>query len=505
MKSEAKHGLFSILEETHKRNANRRALLDGHDVMNYQDLLFRSGRMSAFLASLGIRQGSFVALWLSNSTDYVALYFAIWRLGAVAVPLNYFWKEQEIEFVLKDCQPQILVVSQDRYFQAESLYKKGLFRHLLMSPAIFSKIENFIPSAPARVNMHSPAVIIYTSGTTGRPKGAMLSHYNLMSNVVSCLETIRFSKNDSVLCILPLFHSFALTVCMLIPIYLGARIVFVRPGSPKAIIGALMRGRASVIVGIPPLFALMAEADMPKWVKRWMIKLLLPMRIAISGASGLPVNVLERFQDRFGIPLLEGYGLTEASPVVSLNPVGGQRPGSVGIPIKDVEVKIVDESGLEVQPNKPGEIIVKGPNVMLGYLNSPSETKEAIRNGWLYTGDLGHRDSDGYLYIVGRKKDMINVRGLNVYPREIEVLLESHPFIKEAAVVGVKAKFKGERPVAFVVLKEYEHISEQELISFMKERLADYKVPSRVFFIKELPKNALRKVEKQRLKEMVGK
>jgi len=494
-----KYGLFSILLETSKSFANRDAVYYESQKLTYKALTFRAERMSAFLSSIGVKQGSLVALWLPNSPDYVALYFAIWRLGAIAVPLNYFWKESEIEFVLEDCNAQVLIVSQDRYFQGEALYRKGLFRHLLMSPAIFSKIDNFVPSAPVEVNLHSPALIIYTSGTTGKPKGAMLSHNNLISNVRSCMNTIQFSKRDSVLCILPLFHSFAVTVCMLIPISLGAKIVFGQPGSPKSLINVILKGQVSVLVGIPPLFSLMAEAGLPKWIKPWMIKLLWPVRIAISGASGLPVSVFENFQKKYGIPLLEGYGLTEASPVVSLNPVGRQRPGSVGLPISDVEVKIVDEAGLEVQLNKPGEIIVKGPNVMLGYLNRPQDTKQAIRNGWLYTGDLGYKDADGFLYIVGRKKDMINVRGLNVYPREIEDLLESHPFVKEAAVVGIKSKFKGERPVAFVVLREYEHISEQELIGFMRERLADYKVPARVYFIKELPKNALRKVEKQEL------
>ncbi|MCG2676624.1 AMP-binding protein, partial [bacterium] len=227
-----------------------------------------------------------------------------------------------------------------------------------------------------------------------------------------------------------------------------------------------------------------------------------PIRLAVSGASSLPVETLKKFEKKFGIPLIEGYGLSEASPVVSLNPVKGVRkPGSVGLALPGVDVDIVDNNGHSLKKGEVGELIVRGPNVMRGYYNLPRETEETLKRGWLYTGDLAKMDEESYVYIVDRKKDMINVRGLNVYPREVEEVLYSHPAIAEAAVIGVKDKVKGEVPEAFLALKEGRKLSKKEIIKYCQERLASYKVPHRIEFRKELPKTSTGKILKRALKE----
>jgi long-chain acyl-CoA synthetase len=347
------------------------------------------------------------------------------------------------------------------------------------------------------------AVMLYTSGTTGKPKGAMLSHGNLISNVIACQEAIKATKKDSVICMLPLFHSFAATVCMLLPLYVGGSIILMKSARPfKRTIRAILKNKVRIFVGIPSLYNILNEVKLPRIINSFIMRFLLPIRLCISGAAALPVPTWEKFQKRFKIPLLEGYGLTEASPVVSLNPYRGvNKGGSVGLPLKEVKVNIASEKGEILDFGQVGEILVKGPNVMQGYLDNPEATQETLRDGWLYTGDLGRKDKDGYIYIVGRKKDMINVRGLNVYPREIEDLLHQHPKVKEAAVIGIYDYHKGEVPKGFVVLKEGENSTARELILYLRENLASYKVPRLIEFKQSLPKNTTGKVLKRVLIE----
>ena len=267
------------------------------------------------------------------------------------------------------------------------------------------------------------------------------------------------------------------------------------------VIRNIIRNRITIFVGIPPIYNVLSNIPVPRILISRLLRILNPLRIYISGAASLPVEVLRKFEEKFRIPILEGYGLTEASPVVSINPQALRKPGSVGLPIVGVEVKVVDENSNQLPTDKEGELLVKGENVMKGYYKLPEETKKTIKDGWLYTGDVAKIDKDNYIYIVDRKKDMLIVRGLNVYPREIEEALYLHPKVAEAAVIGVKDKFKGEIPKAYVVLKEGEQAEEGELISFLRERLASYKAPRTIEFRDSLPKTSTGKILKRALRK----
>jgi long-chain acyl-CoA synthetase len=365
--------------------------------------------------------------------------------------------------------------------------------------------EDGRPTGSEIVNRKSPiincgrreqdlAVIIYTSGTTGRPKGAMLSHGNLLHNVESCRLVLETVDQDRMGVLLPLFHSYMLTVGIFLPLIVGGSLVLVKAlNQPRQILQELCARQATILPAIPPFYRVLAGSPAP-------IKL--PFRLCISGSAPLPVPVLKDFEAKFGIPLIEGYGLSEASPVVSKNPIHGVRkPGSVGLPIPNVEVSVQDDSGKILGVGAAGEICVRGGNVMLGYWNQPEETARAFRNGWLLTGDIGYRDADGYFYITDRKKDMLLVNGNNVYPREIEEVIYQFPGIQEAAVIGVPDPRKGEQPVAFVAAAEGQTLDEGALSQFIRSKLADYKVPKRIVFMPALPRNATGKILKIALRQ----
>ncbi|MCK9604319.1 MAG: AMP-binding protein, partial [Candidatus Omnitrophica bacterium] len=347
------------------------------------------------------------------------------------------------------------------------------------------------------------AVILYTSGTTGHPKGAMLSHYNLISNAYDSAQAIKAGHKDTIICVLPLFHSFAATVCMNLPLMVGAKIVVMKSVRPfKRVIRSIRKNRVTIFAGIPSIYSILKEIKLPRVFNNPLIKLFNPVKICISGAAALPVETFKNFEKRFHVPLLEGYGLTEASPVVTLNPLKGKRKaGSIGIPLsKNIKLKIVGNNNETLSHGQVGELLVKGPNVMQGYYKQKQATLETLKDGWLYTGDMAKFDRQGYVYIVGRKKEMVNVRGLNVYPREIEEVLYQNPKIKEAAVIGITDAHKGEVPKGFVVLKEGEQATEHEIIRYLREKLAPYKIPKYIEFRESLPKNTAGKILKRLLK-----
>ncbi|MDD5731253.1 MAG: AMP-binding protein, partial [Candidatus Omnitrophica bacterium] len=343
------------------------------------------------------------------------------------------------------------------------------------------------------------AVILYTSGTTGHPKGAMLSHSNLVSNAVDSSDNIKATHKDSFICILPLFHSFAATVCMNMPISAGAKIVIMKSLKPfKRIIRAIRKNRVTVFVGIPSIYNILKDMKLPKLFHTPIIKFFNPVRICISGAAALPAETFRGFERKFRTRLLEGYGLTEAAPVVTLNPLKKRKPGSIGLSLsRNIELKIVDDKGNDLSAGHIGELLVRGPNVMQGYLKHEEATTETIKGGWLYTGDMARFDKEDYVHIEGRKKEMVNVRGLNVYPREIEEVLYQNPKVKEAAVIGIEDAHKGEVPKAFVVLKDGEVMGEHEVIQYLRDRLASYKIPKYVEFRNILPKNSTGKILKR--------
>jgi long-chain acyl-CoA synthetase len=482
-----------------EKRPDKIALYWGESEFSYATLFAQSGAVAAELTGKsGVKPGDRVALWLKNRPEFIPAVFGILSAGAVLVPINNFLKPDEVNYILKDGGIDVLITDDELAIHAPAL--------LAARPQLkIFKVEDFpaspspisqLPSSPTR-NESDLAVIIYTSGTTGRPKGAMLSHGNLLHNVESCRLVLETVDQDRMAALLPLFHSYMLTVGIFLPLIVGGSLVLVKSlNHPRQILQELYARQATILPAIPPFYRMLASSPTP--VK-------LPFRLCISGSAPLPVQVLKDFEAKYGIPLIEGYGLSEASPVVSKNPIHGVRkPGSIGLPVPNVEVSAQDDSGKILGVGKAGEICVRGGNVMLGYWNQPEETARAFRNGWLLTGDVGYRDADGYFYITDRKKDMLLVNGINVYPREIEEVIYQFPGVKEVAVIGVPDARKGEQPVAFVVAAEGQTVDEKALFQFVRSKLADYKVPKRVIFTPALPRNATGKILKTELRKQAA-
>jgi long-chain acyl-CoA synthetase len=483
----------AFLDSAHKC-ADKPAIFWGEDTITFNDILAQSRWVASELISArGIAPGDRVGIWLKNCPEFVSVLCGILQAGAVVVPINNFLKPDEVAYILKDCGARVLI--------SETAMVEGTTRLREAIPGLqILNIESIArsDSAPTRENKQTEqdlAIIIYTSGTTGRPKGAMLSHGNLLHNVESCRKVLEAVSFDRFAVLLPMFHSFMLTVGILLPICVGGSLVLIKSlNPPKNIIAEILRNQATILPGIPQLFRTLANAPLPPN---------LPLRLCISGAAPLPVEVLKEFNARFPIPLLEGYGLSEASPVVTMNPIPGPwKAGSIGLPIPDVEVTIQNELGEILKTGEVGELCVRGGNVMLGYLNQPEETRKVMRGEWLLTGDVGYKDDDGYIYITDRKKDMLLVNGINVYPREVEEIIYQFPGVKEAAVVSRPDQRKGEQPVAFVSVNDGATVESKALVQFLRGKLADYKVPRNITILSALPRNATGKVLKTTLREM---
>jgi long-chain acyl-CoA synthetase len=457
----------------------------------------------------GVKPGDRVGLWLKNCPEFIPSLFGILQAGAAAVPINSFFKPEEVGYVLSDAGIEVLITDAELAVHVPALAagrrRVSAFRvdEIAEPTAAHDKAPNSKKSAtqtgPLAAEVSSPAnalaLIIYTSGTTGRPKGAMLSHGNLLHNVESCRIVLETVKKDRFGVLLPMFHSYMMTVGVLLPLIVGGSIVLVKSLHPvRNVLQELNKRQASVLPAIPQFYRSLLHAP---------ISTLEPLRLCVSGAAPLPVQVHKDFEAKFRLAIIEGYGLSEASPVVTKNPLDGRhRPGSIGLPIAHVEVSIQDETGRQLPANEIGEVCVRGGNVMLGYWNQPEETAKAIRNGWLLTGDVGYRDADGFYFITDRKKDMLLVNGLNVYPREIEEVLYQFPGVKEAAVIGRPDARRGEQPVAFVAPADGVVLEEQPIQRFVREKLADYKVPRKVVVLPSLPHNATGKILKTALREL---
>lgn len=503
------HDLCDILRHGTQKYPHRSALIFGQKKITYQEVSNHSLRLSRILLENGIKKRDRVAIFLDNSPDFVYAYFGILSCGAIVVPVNHMLKRDETAYILKDSESRILITSHAYEEMAKEL--SCMLQTLEKVLFIQSQGTKNKPEAPdssfqndkkrSELSREDLAIFLYTSGTTGHPKAAMLTHGNLLSNIESSSQAIRITKKDTVVCFLPLFHSFAATVCMLMPLANGASCLLLKSAKPiKKLIRSIRIHRATILVGIPSIYAILKDLRFPWYMKKIFLRVLNPVRVAISGAAALPICVLSEFENKFGIPLLEGYGLTEASPVVTLNPLNKKRlPGSIGVAIPNVSLKVIDSSGEKVNAGQIGELCVKGPNIMRGYFKKEHETLETIKNNWLLTGDMAKIDKDGYATIMGRKKEMVNVRGLNVYPREIEEVLYQNPAIKEAAVIGTFDPHKGEVPKAFVVLKEGHQISDHDIAHYLKERLASYKIPKQIVLRATLPKNASGKILKRLL------
>ncbi|MBR0599646.1 long-chain-fatty-acid--CoA ligase [Sinanaerobacter chloroacetimidivorans] len=455
---------------------------------------------AGYLKKAGLKAGDKVVLSCINSPEFIYSYLGTVRNGAVIVPINLMLTMEEIIYIVKDSEAKFMIIH-PVIMQKAKLDKETVERALGITLIVLG--EDFNQSALEATaeelddfsDENVISTFLYTSGTTGKQKAAMLTHKNLVFNSEQCFIGLEAREDDIYMCVLPMFHVFAFTACILMPLWSGATVTILESFQPKEVIEVLLKDEITIFMGVPAMYVVLLEAgkkniSFPK------------LRLAVSGGAALPVEIYRQSREIMKLPVVEGYGLTEASPAVSFNPPSGvQKEGSIGLPIPFVECKIVDENDAELPAGEVGELAVRGDNVMLGYYNQPEETRKALLNGWLHTGDLAKKDEEGYIYIVDRKKDMIIVAGLNVYPREVEEVIYQYPKVKEAAVIGMTDKLRGEYVKAFVVLKEGEECTSKELLRYMRERLAAYKLPRTIEFIPSLPKNSSGKIMKRILKE----
>jgi len=463
------------------------ALVEDVKQWTFRELTDEANRLAIVLKERV--KGNAVGILLLNSQKYIATMLAIWKAGKTAVPLNYLLPPADLGFIIKDSGMSCLVSSQ--FFNQALEAIKPLFGD--KGVILMADDPDFIPSSAAflQAEYRDPALYLYTSGTTGRPKGVILTHDNLLANVESCQQAGDFDHRDSFLCLLPFFHTYAITGTFFLPLFNGSKMVLVDRFQPVKVMGLIQEHKISVCLAIPSMYRVLAatEGDFN----------LSSVRFPISGGEPLPAATAEGFEKRFKVPIFEGYGQTEAAPVVTLNRPGASRPGTIGPPLPGVEVAIWDDQNRVLPPGEVGEIMVRGRNVMQGYRHLPEETAKTITNGWLHTGDLGSFDDEGFVIITGRKKDLIISAGENIYPREIEEALGQHPKVKEVAVIGVKDEVRGEVPKAFVIVREGMSADEKELRNFCRENLANYKVPKYFEVVPDLPRTPTGKVLKRML------
>jgi long-chain acyl-CoA synthetase len=475
-----------------KSNASRVALIEESSQWTFAELADESDRIAAVLKERV--KGDTVGILLLNSQRYIATMLAIWKAGKTAVPLNYLLPPAELGFIIKDSGMSGLVSSQ--FFNQALAAIKPLFGD--RGVILMADDPEFIApqGTPFEAQYRDPALYLYTSGTTGKPKGVILTHDNLLANVESCQRAGDFGSRDGFLCLLPFFHTYAITGTFLLPLLSGSKMVLIDRFHPLKVLGIIQQHRISVFLAIPSMYRVLAATEGNFDLSS--------VRFPISGGEPLPNATAEAFEKRFNVPIYEGYGQTEAAPVVTLNRPGARKPGTIGPPVPGVEVAIWDDQNRVLPLGEVGEIMVRGRNVMQGYHHLPEETAKTIANGWLHTGDLGKFDEEGFVIITGRKKELIISAGENIYPREIEDALAQHPKVKEVAVIGIKDEIRGEVPKAFVIPHDGITIDEKELRAFCRENLANYKVPKHFEVVSDLPRTPTGKVLKRMLSAAVA-
>lgn len=497
--------LLERIDQAASAFADHPAVLSATGSLTHRELKLFSSRVAANLRARGIRKGDRVALYAQNGPEFVILYLGIVRAGAVVVPVNLLINTPEIVHVLGDAGVSgvLTQVSLQPRIQAalESLERVPF---LVVIAETAQSLANLAPLLATDADLpeieFSPAddlvAILYTSGTTGFPKGAMLTHQNLSANTASVHIAMQWRAGlDRVLVVLPMFHAFAATVGLLTPLTNGSALIPLNRFEPDGLSAAIHRYQATIFLGVPSMYAVLLRLASEK------VPLFQSLRFGISGGAAMPSRVLESFEAKFDLRIYEGDGPTECSPVTCVNPVGGlQKVGTVGLPVPGVEMRIVDDEGRECVDGDVGEIAVRGANVMKGYWNQSDATRDVMREGWLLTGDLGTRDSDGYFSIVDRKKDLIIVNGMNVYPRMIEEVIYELPAVREVAVIGEPDGLHGEVPIAFLACDPESTLDEKTLRQHCRTQLGRHQVPKRFVFLEALPRNAAGKILKRELR-----
>jgi long-chain acyl-CoA synthetase len=489
--------LASLLTESAARAPQSPAIRLGEVELGYGELDDRSARLATLLRERGLEPGDRVGVMLPNVPEFPVAYYGVLRAGLVVVPMNVLLKRREIAFYLEDSGAKLLLAWHGFAEEARGGAADAGAELIEVEPASFAATLAELEPTPGLADSaeDDTAVILYTSGTTGKPKGAELTHLNLFHNAdVSSRTTSGISQGDVVFGGLPLFHSFGQTVSMNASLMVGACLTLVPRFDPGEALATMQRDGVTHFYGVPTMYgALLHHPDRESFDTS-------SLRTCITGGASMPVEVLHGFEDAFGAVVLEGYGLSETSPVASSNhPDKERKAGSIGTPIEGVEMRVVDESDNPVAQGEVGEVVIRGHNIMKGYWQRPDATAEAMRGGWFHSGDMARTDEEGYFYIVDRKKDMIIRGGYNVYPREVEEVLYEHPKIREAAVVGVPHDKWGEEIGAAVVLHEGEELPPEEVSAYVKERIAAYKYPRLVWFLDELPKGPTGKILKREI------
>jgi long-chain acyl-CoA synthetase len=489
--------LARLFTDTASAQPDRVALRLDEQTVSYRQLAEASERVAGLLTTHGVVRGDRVAVMLPNVPEFAFVYYGVLRVGGVVVPMNPLLKTREIAYYLSDSDARVIFAwpaAADEV--ATALAETADATMIVVEPDSFASTlrdqDAVVPVVDRAAD--DTAVVLYTSGTTGKPKGAELTHGNLISNVeVTQSDLVQLTQGDVVFGGLPLFHSFGQTVTLNASMAQGATLLLLPRFDPAGAAGLMATYDATVFAGVPTMYAaLLGLAEPPE---------LSHLRVCISGGAALPVEVLHRFEERFGSEILEGYGLSETSPVASFNRPGQDRKaGSIGYPVTGVEMRVVDTSDIPVAAGEVGEIAIRGHNVMKGYWNRPDATADVVdAEGWFRTGDMGRVDEDGFYFIVDRKKDLIIRGGFNIYPREIEEVLYEHPDVAEAAVVSIPHESYGEEVGAAVALRPGARVTEAELRDFVKAQVAAYKYPRRVWFVDALPKGDTGKILKREI------
>ncbi len=470
-------------------------------------------RIADGFAKLGLHKGDRVALLHPNQSDFILCYVGVLKAGGITVPINSLYTPREVKFIINDAQTRFIVTTDRLSEKVKEIEADTPHLERTLVKAEEETLETLLHetvgplnrAAPATANPDDPVILFYTSGTTGRPKGVILTHRNLTFGGANVAQNYGLREDDVTIAVLPLVHVFANASPVLGSFFSGGQVVVMKQFKTRQVFEAIARHKITWFPGVPTMFNYLLS-DVPSQPRD-----MASLRMGLSGGASLPVESLQAFEERFGASILEVYGLTESTGLVTANPVFGVRkPGSIGIAVSGVEVKIVDSTGNECPRNEVGELIFRGPNATIGYWNRPDETQKRIRNGWVYTGDHVLKDDDGYFYLKGRESELIISGGFNLYPKEIESVLSAHPEIQEVAVIGIPDPHKGEIPKAFVVLRPGPDASdasdapgasgakEKELQAYCSQNLAAYKIP-RFAFIRELPKNPVGKIAKNKL------
>lgn len=525
--------LHSLLDETASKIPDRPCTNFFGKQLTYRQIKDFSDRLAFNISGLGVRKGDRVVLMLPNCPQFLISYYGLLKAGAVVVPINPLSVERELQFFLADTGAEALITIPLFLNKVIPLKGKAPLKQIVCTRLAdflpfplnlvqgyrersllkqagppgwidFKELLQKIPSPdwhPDPLPLDEMAVLIYSGGTTGIAKGVMLSQFNLVANAHQIIAWANLTDEQGVLAVLPLFHGFGMSVTMNAALLAGGEIFLIPRFNAKAVAKAIQKYKPSFFIGVPAMFVQLSH--LPN-IESYDFS---SLRGIFVGAAPLTKAIKEDFEKKTGGRMIEGYGLTESTTAIMANPYHGlHKIGSIGIPFPDVDVKIVGlEDGRDLPPGELGEIVLRSPSVMVGYYKNPEETRKALREGWLYTGDIGYMDPDGYFYITDRKKDLIIVSGFNVFPREIDELIYQHPKVKEGITIGIPDPQKGERIKVFIVLKEGESATPEELIDYFKERLTPYKVPSIVEFRDELPKSMIGKILRRALREEMEK